>query len=232
MRSRGRSTLAVMCAVLMAVLAGRVSFAQQAARIDTVSPTQAASGEVVTITGIGFGARNVQITVGGVPAKVISATGTRVTFVVPYGVPPGPTVITATQPGGHQGTIAFFIVGVVNKPPAVHAGTDSRITFPNSVALNGVVTDDGLPFGSTLSIQWTQLSGPGIVTFASPNSAVTTASFSLPGSYDLRLTANDTEYTVFDETTITVDPPNAPPVVNAGPDLTVTLPNSATLNGS
>src|SRR5204862_1920 len=74
--------------------------------------------------------------------------------------------------------------------------------------------------------------GPGTVTFANTSSASTTASFSEAGTYVLRLTANDTEFTVSDETTITVHPANQPPVVSAGPDLVVYLPATAALSGT
>ena len=82
--------LVIVCVVsLLAALGAAVVQAQQAARIDAVAPSQAAPGQVVTITGIGFGGRNVEITVGGVPARVISATGSQVTFAVPTASPPG-----------------------------------------------------------------------------------------------------------------------------------------------
>lgn len=38
---------------------------------------------------------------------------------------------------------------------------------------------------------WSKLSGPGVVTFADPRSAVTTATFSSPGDYMLQVTADD-----------------------------------------
>ena len=52
--------------------------------------------------------------------------------------------------------------------------------------------------------------------------------------YLLRLTANDGALTAFDEVSITVEPepPNQAPVVSAGADQTVTLPDSATLDGT
>ena len=42
------------------------------------------------------------------------------------------------------------------------------------------------------------VSGPGTVTFAAPNVMVTTASFSVAGTYVLRLTASDGTYDEFD----------------------------------
>jgi hypothetical protein len=65
------------------------------------------------------------------------------------------------------------------------------------------VNDDGQIL-ATPTVQWSQVSGPGTVTFANASAVDTTAAFSMVGTYILRLTANDGEATVSDETTITV----------------------------
>jgi hypothetical protein len=117
----------------------------------------------------------------------------------------------------------------------VSAGPNLTVTLPSSATLNGSVTDDGLPSGS-LSSTWTKQSGPGTVTFGNTHAVDTAAGFSTAGVYVLRLTATDGALTTSDDATITVHPqpppPNAAPVVSAGPNLTVTLPADATLNGS
>jgi len=123
-------------------------------------------------------------------------------------------------------------VNAANLAPLVSAGSDLTITLPNSATLNGTVTDDGLPVGSTLTITWSKFSGPGTVTFTNPNAASTTASFTQAGTYVLRLSANDTQFPVSDDVTVTVNAANIAPAVNAGPDQTITLPNNATLNGT
>lgn len=92
-----------------------------------------------------------------------------------------------------------------NQPPVVSAGNDLTITFPNNATLNGSVTDDGLPQGSSLSISWTQVGGKGIVTFSNPSTAITTASFSRVGIYVLRLTVTDGLLTSSDDVTIIVN---------------------------
>src|SRR5581483_4343804 len=121
-----------------------------------------------------------------------------------------------------------------NQPPVVNAGLNQTITLPaNTVTLNGTATDDGLPNG-TLTIQWTEVSGPAPVTFSSPNTAVTNATFTVAGTYVLQLSANDSQLTSTSTTTVTVLPANVnqPPVVNAGQNQTITLPtNIVTLNG-
>ena len=121
----------------------------------------------------------------------------------------------------------------VDRPPTVDAGPDQTITLPtDTVSLNGTASDDGLPQGSTLNVLWSKVSGPGAITFSEAGSASSEATFSVAGTYVLRLTASDTVLTSSDTVTITVVPHNQPPTVNAGPDQTITLPNGANLNGS
>ncbi len=119
-----------------------------------------------------------------------------------------------------------------NQPPTVNAGQDQNITLPSNATLNGTASDDGLPSGSTLSISWTKVSGPGTVTFTTPSAAATSASFSVAGTYTLRLTASDSLLSSSDDVVVTVIPENHAPTVDAGPDQTITLPNAANLNGS
>lgn len=73
------------------------------------------------------------------------------------------------------------------------------------VNLSGTVTDDGLPNppAATTSL-WTKVSGPGAVVFADDTSPVTTATFTVAGTYILRLTASDSALSAHDEVTITV----------------------------
>src|SRR6185503_8464772 len=98
-----------------------------------------------------------------------------------------------------------------NFPPTVFANNSSSVTLPNTLALNGSVSDDGLPVGIT-NVFWTQVSGPDAVTFSNANVAVTTARFTTAGAYVLRITATDTELTSGQDRTITVVGSNQPPV--------------------
>jgi hypothetical protein len=99
------------------------------------------------------------------------------------------------------------VVPAPNQPPTANAGADQTISLFQSASLNGAVSDDGLP-GAAVTSTWTKVSGPGTVTFANPNSATTTATFSLAGDYVVRLTANDSLLTGSDDVAIAV---NAPP---------------------
>ena len=98
----------------------------------------------------------------------------------------------------------------VNQAPAVGAGPDQSVTLPADATLDGTVSDDGLPDPpGVVDTTWSLTSGPGVVTFADPSSVDTTASFSVDGVYVLRLTADDSELSGFDELTVTVVPEGA-----------------------
>ncbi len=120
-----------------------------------------------------------------------------------------------------------------NEAPTVDAGTNQNIQLPGTAALNGTVTDDGLPTGN-VTTTWTKVSGPGTVAFNDASAVDTTASFSQAGTYVLRLTADDGSLQSSDTVTLTVlaIPVNVAPVVNAGSDLTIQLSDTATLNGT
>jgi len=126
-------------------------------------------------------------------------------------------------------TVVNAIAG--NSPPVVNAGPDQTITAPSAAILTGTATDDGVPVGGGLAVTWVKVSGPGTVNFADPTKLSTTATFSVDGTYNLRLTASDTQLTTNDEVKIVVNPGNQAPVVNAGADQTVTT-NIATLSGT
>src|SRR6266446_59656 len=84
------------------------------------------------------------------------------------------------------------VVITVNQAPVVNAGPAQAIKLSDAATLNGSATDDGFPNPpGALTYNWTMVTGPGVVTFASANSASTTATFSIAGSHTLRLTAND-----------------------------------------
>jgi VWFA-related protein len=110
-------------------------------------------------------------------------------------------------------TVTVSPVQRANRPPAVNAGTDQAVALSATALLNGTVTDDGLPNPpGAVATTWSKVSGPvGTVNFGDPNAVDTTADFSGPGpgTYVLSLTANDGEFVVSDNVTITViDDPN------------------------
>jgi hypothetical protein len=113
----------------------------------------------------------------------------------------------------------------------VNAGTDQTITLPASASLSGTATDDGLPSPPTLTTTWSKFSGPGTVTFGNANALSTTASFSIDGTYVLRLTADDNALSTTDDVTITVNPGAGALIVTlATPGPTVNLTTEGTLD--
>ena len=130
------------------------------------------------------------------------------------------------------GTSGFTLPVVPNEPPTVSAGNDQTVTLPDVAKLSGTSCDDGFPRGSSLALLWSKVSGPGDVAFTKPNSPLTDASFTVAGTYVLRLTATDSEQTVSEDVTVTALPANLAPIVNAGPNQTITLPNTASLSGT
>ncbi|MGH9858507.1 MAG: PKD domain-containing protein, partial [Candidatus Acidiferrales bacterium] len=97
-----------------------------------------------------------------------------------------------------------------------------------TATLNGSITDDGLPAGNALASQWTLLSGPAQVAFGALQSAVSPVQFTSAGKYVFRLSSTDGQFTTHAHTEIDVQSP----VMNAGPDQTVTLGDAVNLNGA
>jgi RHS repeat-associated protein len=183
------------------------------------------------------GAR-LRLTVAGANALQLNATADaagRASFTY-AGASVGTDGLQVSAPVG--ATVAYSNVvsmrwNPANQPPAVNAGTDLSVASVNDAAtLAGSVTDDGLPAGASVTARWTKVSGPGNVSFANPGAASTTATFSVAGVYVLRLSASDTLLSASDDVTVTVNGTNQPPELNAGPDQTITLPHTATLNGT
>jgi hypothetical protein len=61
-----------------------------------------------------------------------------------------------------------------------------------------------------VSTTWTKVSGPGTVSFSSPNALTTTATFSAAGTYVVRLSASDSSLTSTDDATVVVSPAPLP----------------------
>ncbi|MBT8250665.1 MAG: hypothetical protein KJN81_10415, partial [Acidimicrobiia bacterium] len=159
------------------------------------------------------------------------------------------TTATFTQTGTYTLTLTAYdgelyqsdtvSITVVDQPtntaPTVSAGTGQSITLPNEATLDGTINDDGLPIPpGTVTTTWSASGPPGTVTFADDTAVDTSAAFSVDGTYFLTLSAYDGQYTVEDtiEITVSPEPPNLPPTVDAGPAQTVALPGGVTLDGT
>jgi RHS repeat-associated protein/uncharacterized repeat protein (TIGR01451 family) len=159
------------------------------------------------------------------------------------------TVVSFTQPGSYVFKLSAsdsvlttsanvtITVNQQNLAPSISISVDSTvITQPaNTVHVTGTVTDDGFPTGSTLSTQWTEVSGPAAATFSNPNSSNTSITLPAAGTYVLKLSASDSQLTSSVSVTITVNPPapnQAPTVTIVASQTLITLPsNVVTLSG-
>lgn len=122
-----------------------------------------------------------------------------------------------------------------NLPPVVYAGTNLVVNISSGASLTGQAVDDALPNPpGTLTKQWTQVGGPGTASFTAPTSLSTGVTFSVPGSYSLRLTVSDSVFGVSDDVDVSVGAAgvNQVPLVNAGFDRSVVLPLLLTITGS
>lgn len=120
---------------------------------------------------------------------------------------------------------------IQNTPPVVKAGADKTVKIIDTVDLYGVVTDSDGP--SSAKASWTVVEGPGDVTFTRPLNAVTKATFSDPGIYELKLTGTDGLITISDSVTVIVqEEAIKETTVNAGPDQKVLLTDVVRLEGN
>lgn len=104
----------------------------------------------------------------------------------------------------HANPLATQTVG--NVGPEVSAGPDLSLAYTAPANLAGIASDDGQPVASTLSTLWRSVAGPGALDFANATQASTPVTFALPGTYQIRLAADDGETKVFDDSIMTVAP--------------------------
>ncbi len=142
---------------------------------------------------------------GPATATFSDATGLTTTVTFPTH---GEYTLTVTAYDGTAwgaATVTVTVAQQTNQPPTVAAGQDADVVLPATAALNGSVSDDGLPHapGVTTS-QWSVLEGPAPVMFDDVTVARTRAVFTTPGRYVLRLTADDGEHQRHDDVVINV----------------------------
>ncbi|MEO8034319.1 MAG: DUF6531 domain-containing protein, partial [Acidobacteriota bacterium] len=127
------------------------------------------------------------------------------------------------------------VAGTGNNPPAANAGVD-RTVATLQTTLTATYADDGQPAPGPSFVLWTQTGGPASATIVEPASLSTVVQFTAEGTYAFKVQVSDGELAGEDSVTLLVDTHaivNEPPTVNAGADVTLTLPAlTATLSGS
>ncbi len=129
---------------------------------------------------------------------------------------PGTYVFRVRASDGQYETIRNFTVVALNggynisenvAPQVEVGGPYGPIPVGASIALQGVnLFDDGKPLdpGAT-TLEWQKVSGPGVAIFSDPSKYQTNVVFDTPGTYVVRLTANDGQIKAYNDVeTITV----------------------------
>jgi YD repeat-containing protein len=169
------------------------------------------------------------------PRQVVLATPEQAETAASFGVPGDYTLRLWASDSERSGSSTVRVgvrANLVNAPPVVSASGPTVVNLPALAELSGSVRDEGLPATGELTVAWSQVSGPGTVTFTRPDRVATRASFSEPGEYVLRLTASDSELSASVEVAVGVTAFNQPPTVSAGVDQVLEFPlRTVTLNG-
>lgn len=106
----------------------------------------------------------------------------------------------------------FLLPSIDNEAPVVNAGANQEVDEEETANLVGTASDDGLPDPpAALTYEWEKVSGPGIVTFGTPDALETTADFDTFGTYVLRLSASDSALISTDDMTVVVEGTTVPP---------------------
>lgn len=150
--------------------------------------------------------------------------------------------LTVTDPDGASTEAYATIEAVadgVNLAPNVFAGSNQSLQLVDAKAtttLEGVVSDDNRPVGATLSSAWellgtsdcgTNICDNYLTWLSDPNQTSVTVNLSAVGTYNFRLTANDTELQQTDTMTVTVSENvgGLGTLIWVGDDSTTTLPD-------
>jgi subtilisin-like proprotein convertase family protein len=144
--------------------------------------------------------------------------------------------LTVDDGNGGIGTdfVSVTVLDVVapNNAPTADAGVDFSVESGDTANLDATASAD--PDGDPLSFSWTQLSGPGVTLAAS---GTATPSFTAPTvvastMITMQVTVDDGRGGQHADTvTVTVEPPNNPPVADAGTDVNAVRNAVVTLFG-
>ena len=166
----------------------------------------------ISLTRTGTASSGTDYTGVGTSVSIPAGQSSVVINVTPIddGVTEGPELVTlGINTGSYDiGGDGFANVTIADNdsPPTIFidspASQGPLIANGNGVIVSAIVTDDGAP--QPFTVQWTQADGPGTATFESPTNVTTAVTFSSSGTYTLRITASDTQFTVSDQVIVVV----------------------------
>ncbi len=122
-------------------------------------------------------------------------------------------------------------VSTINSKPIANAGPDQTATVSAQAHLDGHASSD--PDGDALTFTWSFVSLPPGSTAAISNPSAINPTFVIDrfGDYAVQLVVSDgTLFSLAD--TVVISTVNSPPVANAGPDQSIPVGSTLTLNGS
>jgi hypothetical protein len=142
--------------------------------------------------------RYVELAFNQIDADTLEAT----VVTNPNVAPPGYYMLFLVDGNGVPSVAPWLRIGG-DLPPIVDAGRDQAIVLPQVAPLAGAVQSEDLPGVIT---NWSVDSGPGPVVFDDPSAIATNASFSVPGDYEIRLTATEGPLFASDSLNVTAQP--------------------------
>jgi hypothetical protein len=120
----------------------------------------------------------------------------------PNVAPPGYYLLFLVDGDGVPSVAPWIRIGG-DLPPTVDVGPDRLIVLPEVAQLDALVSSEDL---AGVVTSWTVDAGPGPVVFADPSAIDTSATFAIPGDYELRLTATDGPLFASDSLNVAVQP--------------------------
>lgn len=122
--------------------------------------------------------------------------------------------------------------------PQASAGIDQYGVTTSYTKLTGGGHQQGsptIPTGSITARQWSQVSGPNTANILNPTSDTTTINGLVNGKYVMRMTVTSNVGSQIDSRDVEINinqaAVNVPPVISAGPDQTITIPENGVIMG-
>jgi hypothetical protein len=112
--------------------------------VGNVDPVIGRTGNVVAVTGKGFGSTTGTVTVGGVSAATSYWTDTEVDFTVPAGAPTGTQQIVVTKAGGGASNgMSYNVLGGPQIPVTFTVNNATPTNFGDNIFLTGSIPELG-----------------------------------------------------------------------------------------